>query len=283
MACLIRGLATVATRFCIPTPYQARSAPRQHPPIRVILGTVGAIDKPAISHAVGVPIPTTPTACVLGFIEGINRGDVEHLASLMADSHRLQVLNEAPLDGKSANVAAWRGYLTSYPRYVIYPHRIVERDGVVVVLGHTTGSHLGLPDKDEAKLTVIWLAQVTNGLLTTWEIKEDTAARRAELGLPATGDHVRVSRCQRTYAVYDNHPTPQSSTWTTRPIASRSSIDQDPARHVRSRRRRTRRRTVRCRTGHGRPRRSEAAGLRRMQHQAGDDRYEWRGIRRPGD
>ncbi len=81
-----------------------------------------------------------------------------------------------------------RGYLTSYPRYLIYPHRIVERDGVVVVLGYTTGSHLDLPDNDEAKLTVIWRAQVTNGLLTTWEIKEDTPAQRAKLGLPATGD-----------------------------------------------------------------------------------------------
>ena len=129
----------------------------------------------------------TPRECVLGFIEAINRRDVDHLASLMADSHRLQVLNEAPLDGKNANVAAWKGYMTSYPRYVIYPHRIVERDGVVVVLGHTTGSHLELADKDEAKLTVIWRAQVTNGLLTTWEIKEDTAAQRAELGLPSTG------------------------------------------------------------------------------------------------
>jgi ketosteroid isomerase-like protein len=141
-----------------------------------------------MSHAVGVQTPMTPRECVLGFIEAINRRDVEHLASLMADHHRLQVLDEAPLEGKSANLDAWRGYMASYPSYVIYPHRIVERDDVVVVLGHTTGSHLDLADEDEAKLTVIWRAQVTNSLLTLWEIKEDTPAQRAELCLPSMGD-----------------------------------------------------------------------------------------------
>jgi hypothetical protein len=35
--------------------------------------------------------------------------------------------------------------MESYPAYALYPHRIAERAGVVAILGHTTGSHLGLP------------------------------------------------------------------------------------------------------------------------------------------
>lgn len=129
--------------------------------------------------------PLPPIASVVSFIDGINRGAVERLASLMAADHRLQVLDESPLDGKEANVAAWRCYATSFPDYVIYPHRIVGRDSEVAVLGHTTGSHLHLRDDDESQLVVIWRATVRDGLLTLWQIIEDTPARREEFGLDA--------------------------------------------------------------------------------------------------
>ncbi len=49
---------------------------------------------------------------------------------------------------------AWRGGATAFPRYVISPHHVVEHDGEVAVLGHTTGSHLGLPDGEEGQLSV---------------------------------------------------------------------------------------------------------------------------------
>ena len=37
------------------------------------------------------------------------------------------------------------------------------RQGRVAVLGHTTGSHLGLPDEEEQELTLFWLAEVCGG------------------------------------------------------------------------------------------------------------------------
>ena len=83
------------------------------------------------------------------------------------------------LDGKDANREAWHGYATSFDDYVIYPHEIVE-DGVgIVVLGHTTGSHLDLPDEEERRLSVIWRATVRDGLLTRWQILEDTPRQQA--------------------------------------------------------------------------------------------------------
>ena len=50
-------------------------------------------------------------------------------------------------------------------RYVTYPNRIVANGPRVAVLGTTTGPHLGLSDDEEAKLRVIWTAEVSEGLL----------------------------------------------------------------------------------------------------------------------
>jgi ketosteroid isomerase-like protein len=127
--------------------------------------------------------PLPPVAAVIGFIDAINRGDVDRLVALMSPGHRLQVLQEPPLDGREANRGAWNGYLTSFPGYVIYPDRIVRRGDDVLVLGSTTGSHLGLSDQEERQLKVIWRATVRDGLLTLWQVIEDTPGRRALLGL----------------------------------------------------------------------------------------------------
>jgi ketosteroid isomerase-like protein len=127
--------------------------------------------------------PLPPAAAVIGFIDAINRGDVDRLVALMSPGHRLQVLQEPPLDGREANRGAWDGYLTAFPRYVIYPDRIVHRGDEVLVLGGTTGSHLGLSDQEERQLKVVWRATVRDGLLTLWQVIEDTPRQRALLGL----------------------------------------------------------------------------------------------------
>jgi catechol 2,3-dioxygenase-like lactoylglutathione lyase family enzyme len=127
--------------------------------------------------------PLPPVAAVIGFIDAINRGDVDRLVALMSPDHRLQVLHEPPLVGREANRAAWHGYVTAFPDYVIYPERFVHRGDEVLVLGSTTGSHLGLPDQEERELTVIWHATVRDGLLVLWQVIEDTPGQRAFLGL----------------------------------------------------------------------------------------------------
>jgi len=127
--------------------------------------------------------PLPPVAAVIGFIDAINRGDVDRLVAFMAPDHRLQVLREPPLSGREANRDAWVGYLTAFPDYVIYPDRIVHRDDDVLVLGSTTGSHLGLSDHEERRLKVIWRATVHEGFLTLWQVIDDTPSQRALLGL----------------------------------------------------------------------------------------------------
>ena len=60
---------------------------------------------------------------------------------------------------------------------------VAEREGRVAVLGHTTGSHLGLPPEEEQELTLIWLAEVSDGLVRSWTLVEDTPRARREWGL----------------------------------------------------------------------------------------------------
>ena len=129
-------------------------------------------------------LPAPPVAAVVSFIDAINRGDLRRLTELMDPHHALVVLAEEPLIGREANAEAWNGYFTSFPDYVIYPRHVVFDGTDVAVLGTTTGSHLGLPDDEESRLTVIWTAKVSEGLLTEWRIRDDSAGARIALGLP---------------------------------------------------------------------------------------------------
>jgi ketosteroid isomerase-like protein len=124
-----------------------------------------------------------PIATAVSFVDCINRGDVDGLAALMTADHTLTVFAEAPLAGRDANVEGWRSYASSFPHYVIAPHRLSERADVVAIVGHTTGSHLGLPDDDERALTLIWLARVRDGLVAEWTLIEDTPDNRRQHGL----------------------------------------------------------------------------------------------------
>jgi ketosteroid isomerase-like protein len=124
-----------------------------------------------------------PVAVTISFIDSINRGDIDALGALMSADHRLEVMDEAPLVGRDENIDAWHDYAASFPDYVIYPRRIEAHDGVVAVLGHTTGSHLELPDDEEARLTLIWVAHVADGLVTRWRLVEDTIEARRQFGL----------------------------------------------------------------------------------------------------
>ena len=133
--------------------------------------------------------PLPPVALAVSFIDCINRCDIPALSHLMSTDHRLEVFDEEPVIGKRANTVAWSGYFEKFPNYVIYPRQIAERDGSVAVLGHTTGSHLGLSDEDERKLTLIWLVDTKDGCVTRWKLIEDNTENRGawELAGPPTG------------------------------------------------------------------------------------------------
>jgi hypothetical protein len=97
--------------------------------------------------------PLPPVPLTLAFVDYINHGDLPRLVSLMSADHRLRVLDEES------------------------PH------GVVAVLGHTTGFHLGLADGEESRLTLIWVAECYRGAISGWTLVEDTPFNRERYGL----------------------------------------------------------------------------------------------------
>lgn len=101
--------------------------------------------------------PLPPLAAVVSFIDCINRGDLDGLGALMRED----------------------------PEYVIHPGHMSAVDSRVAVVGATTGSHLGLPDEEELELSVIWLADVHGGALSSWQVAEDTPDARRRYRVPA--------------------------------------------------------------------------------------------------
>jgi hypothetical protein len=99
----------------------------------------------------------------------------------------MELFDEPPVVGRAASAAAWRGYCDAFPAYVIHLRAVVARGGRVAVLGHTTGSHLGLPDDVEAQETLIWVVDVAGDRVARWKLLADSAAARADLGLPEGG------------------------------------------------------------------------------------------------
>ena len=127
--------------------------------------------------------PAPPIAAALSFVDAINGGDLDRLTALMSDDHALHVFDEPPVVGVDANRDAWRGYFDGFPAYVIAPEQLAETRNRVAILGHTTGSHLGLPDDEERTQTLIWIVDVVDGQVAAWRLVEDTPTARRDHGL----------------------------------------------------------------------------------------------------
>jgi len=124
-----------------------------------------------------------PVAVVVSLIDCINRLDLDGLVDLLTEDHELRILDEAPVVGRESNRRAWQRYFDAFPSYVIYPQRIADSGDSVAVTGSTSGSHLGLPDEEERKLSVLWVAEVRDGRLASWSIVDDSPDTRAAYGL----------------------------------------------------------------------------------------------------
>jgi hypothetical protein len=126
--------------------------------------------------------PLPPVAVVLAFSNRINHTDLEGLLDLITEDHVLRLLDTPPVFGGGLR-PAWQHYFSAFPNYVVYPERIAQDGNAVAVLGHTTGSHLGLADAEESRIPVIWTAEVRDGLIARWSIVPDAPEMRVALRL----------------------------------------------------------------------------------------------------
>ena len=107
---------------------------------------------------------------VFEFVERINRGDTEKLASMMAD-----VFTFTDIEGDICVVRSfsekrkfWDDYIDGFPGYRIKIERILSSGTDIAFIGKTVNSHL--PRYFEVNETLIWYARVQDDKISEWRI-----------------------------------------------------------------------------------------------------------------
>ena len=125
--------------------------------------------KPNVTSEGGTPEAEgrTPKSVALEFVEAINAGDPERLILLQTEDFTLIDMAGDINRGRQG----WSDYFSSYPEYKIHVHNILTGGNGVAIIGKTTGSHI--PPEVEEKETVLWTAEIRNGLVSEWRIYSD--------------------------------------------------------------------------------------------------------------
>jgi 3-methyladenine DNA glycosylase AlkD len=120
----------------------------------------------------------------LTFVDKINQGDSQGVIALLAPDTTYVDLEGNIERGKEILADCWQGYLSSHFKYQIYIHRIFEIKNGVVLIGHTTGSHLKFPeDKEFHEEGRIWLFGIKDGLIESLQLYQDTVENELTLEL----------------------------------------------------------------------------------------------------
>lgn len=114
-----------------------------------------------------IRIGKTPKSVTLKFVEVINAGDSKALVKLQTEDFTLIDMEGDVFRGRDG----WQGYFSAYPKYKIHvQHVLISGDGVATI-GKTTGSYI--PSEVEKKETVLWTAEIRDGLVAEWRIYSD--------------------------------------------------------------------------------------------------------------
>jgi hypothetical protein len=100
----------------------------------------------------------------LKFVEIINAGDSEALINLQTEGFTLIDMAGDMYRGRDG----WQDYFSAYPKYKIHVQHVLTSGDGVAIIGKTTGSHV--PPEVEEKETVLWTAEIRDGLVSEWRI-----------------------------------------------------------------------------------------------------------------
>jgi ketosteroid isomerase-like protein len=114
-------------------------------------------------------------ALVLEFADCINRQDEHALRRLMHPDFVFIDYQGDAYRGADRMRDGLREYFDSYPDYVVHVDKLVNSgEDSVLVIGRTTGSHI--KPETEARETVVWKADIRDGLVCERRIYADTDA-----------------------------------------------------------------------------------------------------------
>ena len=106
-------------------------------------------------------------AVAMKFVEAINNGDSEALIRLQTEDFTLIDVEGGIFRGRDG----WEGYFSAYPEYKIHVQHVLTGGSGVAIIGKTTGSQV--PAEIEEKETVLWTAEIRDGLVAEWRLYTD--------------------------------------------------------------------------------------------------------------
>ena len=106
-------------------------------------------------------------AVAMKFVEAINNGDSKALIKLQTEDFTLIDVKGEIFRGRDG----WEGYFSAYPEYKINAQQVLTGGNGVAIIGKTTGSQV--PDEIEKRETVLWTAEIRDGLVAQWRLYTD--------------------------------------------------------------------------------------------------------------
>lgn len=109
----------------------------------------------------------------------INARDLPALVALMSEDHTFVDSEGATVLGQDACRKAWQGFFAAFPDYRnVFEAMIAdEADETVTIMGRSECSVPALAGP------ALWTARVRDGLVTRWQVYQDSPENRAMLGL----------------------------------------------------------------------------------------------------
>lgn len=117
------------------------------------------------------------TELVRVFNEQINTRNLEGLLSCMSEAHRFVDTAGRAFEGKQRAAEAWKGFFELFPDYRNHFEKLIEQEGRVVVIGHSTCSEKSLEGKG------LWEVEFDEDKIAKWRVYEDTPENRKLLGV----------------------------------------------------------------------------------------------------
>lgn len=114
-------------------------------------------------------------SAALAFVGRINAGDSEGLIELQTEDFTLIDYEGEQYRGRSG----WKDYFEECPDYKIHVKHTITSGHGVAILGRTTGSHVS-PEVEERE-TILWTAQIRDGLVAEWRLYSDTEEVEREI------------------------------------------------------------------------------------------------------
>jgi len=115
---------------------------------------------------------------VLDFIDAINQTNLDLLYGLMSKDHMFIDSRGDTIFGSDNMKKAWTDYFNIFPNYKIEITDTLQKDAIVVVLGHAHGTYNVNNNNDKAnywEIPAAWKAMVVDKKIKLWQVYADNS------------------------------------------------------------------------------------------------------------